>query len=440
MSDTMSDLPTDDSTQPPTDDGTQPPASDSTQSPTNHSARRVLAGMMVVLLIILGISTYNVYRAAVPKTTMASKMPTDTKGIVWVRSIYGTSNRAVDLFRQPQSAVSGEGGIIWVADTGKTSSLTRFNPDGTYASEFKSVSTTSPISSPSRTAIGPDGRIYICETTRDRIHVLAPNGEEAGSFSVPQPVSIAISEDRIAVGSVSGFAVLDKTGRPMGVKGSRGKGDDQFDYVHGIAFGPDGSVYVADSYNNRLSAYESDGTRRWIIRTGAPANGAELTNNMLTSKEPSESVLKGADALQLPLGLTIDGAGRIVVADMFDCTLAVFETDTGKFVGKYGDVGAEDGQFFYPVSVGYDSSRDWFTVADAMNRRVQIVRIPGSGSTTGRVMALANRAQAGPWRACVPPLLLVILAIITYVTVRAISRRRGVQEEVDLALSDAAEG
>ncbi len=133
-----------------------------------------------------------------------------------------------------------------------------------------------PISSPSRIAIGPDGRVYICETTLDRIHVLKPNGEDGGTFSVPQPVSVAVSEDRIAVGSVSGFAVLDKEGKPLGVIGSRGKGPDQFDYVHGIAFGPDGSIYVADSYNNRLSAYEPNGKRRWIIRTGAPANSAEI--------------------------------------------------------------------------------------------------------------------------------------------------------------------
>ncbi len=109
--------------------------------------------------------------------------------------------------------------------------------------------------------------------------------------------------------------------------------------MHGIAFGPDGSIYVADSYNNRLSAYEPNGKRRWIIRTGAPANSAEITNNMLASKTPSDTVLKGDDALQLPLGLTVDGAGRVVVIDMYDCALAVFEPKTGKFIGKYGDVG-----------------------------------------------------------------------------------------------------
>jgi hypothetical protein len=241
---------------------------------------------------------------------------------------------------------------------------------------------------------------------------------------------VAVSEDRIAVGSVSGFAVLDKQGKPEGVVGSRGKGPDQFDYVHGIAFGPDGSIYVADSYNNRLSAYEPDGTRRWIIRTGAPSNSAQVSNNMLSSTVPSDTALKGDEVLQLPLGLTVDGAGRVVVIDLYENALAVFEPKTGKFIGKYGEAGADDGQFFYPVSVSYDPGRDWFTVADSFNRRVQIVRIPGSASGAGTAATL-NRALTSPWRACLFPLLLLLLMILAYGIYRFIRRRRDRIEDDD---------
>ena len=415
--------------------------SDPATPPTNRRARRVLAVLMVVLLIVLGVSSYLVYQASrPPKTVTSSNKPVDTKGIEWVKSIYGTSNNPTDLFGQMQAAVPSDDGTIWVTDSYNLSSITKISPDGQFLGKFVSLDASSPITSPSRFAIGPDGLVYICETALDRIHVLTQDGREAGSFSVPQPVSIAVSKDRIAVGSVAGFAVLDKKGKPLGVKGSRGKADDQFDYVHGIAFGPDGSVYVADAYNNRLSAYEPDGTRRWIVRTGAPANGAQITNNMLTSKEPSDSALTGSDALQLPLGLTIDGAGRIVVADMFDSTISVFDSKTGKFIGKYGDVGAEDGQFFYPVSVGYDPSRDWFTVADAMNKRVQVVRIPGSGSAAAGPTAVVNRTLAGPGRACILPLALVVVAVAAYLIALFVRRRRlrGVEEPEESEPNDEA--
>jgi hypothetical protein len=409
------------------------PAAQPTDAPAplvrHDRARRALALVLIILVLLLGLAGYLLYSAVVPTKPGATSAPVATRGITWIRSIYGTSQLPKDLFGQTQAAVPDNDGTIWITDVIRTSSLMHFSPDGRYLGALASVDPSAPISSPSRVAVGPDGRIYMCETALDRIHVLWPNGKDGGSFSVPQPVSVAVSDDRIAVGSVAGFAVLDKTGKPQGVKGSRGKGPDQFDYVHGIALGADGSVYVSDSYNNRLSAYEANGDLRWKIRTGVPANSASLTNNMLTSKETSDAVLKGEDALQLPLGLTVDGAGRVVVIDMYDCAMAVFDSKTGKFIGKYGDYGAEDGQFFYPVSVSYDASRDWFTVADALNRRAQIVRIPGSSSglATG-VTATVGRAMAGPLRACWFPLLLLLIAIAAFVIVHFMRRRRAADE------------
>jgi hypothetical protein len=238
-----------------------------------------------------------------------------------------------------------------------------------------------------------------------------------------------VSEDRIAVGSLAGFAILEKSGKPIKVIGTRGKGDDQFDYVHGVAFGADGNVYVTDSYNNRMSAYDRTGERLWIIRTGAPANSAvTTTDGMLAAPETTGTALAGTDALQLPLGLTVDGAGRIVVIDMYESALAVFDAKTGKFVAKYGDYGAEDGQFFYPVSVGYDRDRDWFTVADALNRRVEIVRIPGSSGDLG-VTATVRRNLSGPLRACLFPFLLLLLAIAAWLIGRTVRRRRAVKDK-----------
>jgi len=394
----------------------------------NRRARRAFALVLAILILLLGLAGYLLWSALRVPTTVSVGKPLDTRGIEWVRSIYGTSDRTVDLFGQTQVAVPGNDGTIWVTDVSHLDSLMHFSADGRYLGSLRSTDPSMPISSPSRIAVGPDGRFYICETTLDRIHVLWPNGKDGGTFSVPQPVSVAVSKDRIAVGSVSGFAVLDSKGKPLGVVGSRGKGADQFDYVHGIAFGPDGSIYVADSYNNRLSAYESNGDLRWKMRTGAPSNSAAISNNMLSSKTPSDTVLKGGDTLQLPLGLTVDGAGRVVVIDMYECSMAVFAPKTGKLIGKYGDVGAEDGQFFYPVSVSYDSGRDWFTVADAMNRRVQIVRIPGSSSGAGGVVATVGRAMAGPLRACMFPLLLLLIAIVASLVTRYVRRRRSGSE------------
>ncbi len=91
-----------------------------------------------------------------------------------------------------------------------------------------------------------------------------------GSFQIPKPVSVAVSEDRVVVGAISGSRFSRSDGKPIKIVGSRGKGDDQFDYVHGVAIGDNGNIYVVDSWNNRLSAYDPTGKRLWIKRTGKP--------------------------------------------------------------------------------------------------------------------------------------------------------------------------
>jgi len=123
---------------------------------------------------------------------------------------------------------------------------------------------------------------------------------------------------------------------------------------------------------------------------------------------------------------------------MYECALAVFDAKTGKFIGKYGESGADDGQFFYPVSVGYDRGRDWFTVADAFNRRIEIVRIPGSAGGTD-VGAVINRSLAGPLRACLFPLVLLALAIIAWVIAHFTRRRRAQPRAADSAASSSSD-
>jgi len=392
----------------------------------SRRGRRILALVLAVLILLLGLSSYLLYSLLVVPSGTGGGASADTGGLTWVSSIYGTSDQPQDLFGQTVAAVPGNDGSIWVTDA-QTRALMRFTADGRYLGELTSVDASMPLQTPSRFAVDSDGLFYVCETALDTVRVLRPDGTDAGSFGVPQPVSVAVTNDRIAVGSVYGFVILDKSGKPIKVFGSRGKGDDQFDYVHGIAFDAGGNVYVADSYNNRLSAYDPTGKRLWIVSTGAPANSATMSGGMLAPAETTGTVLAGSDALQLPLGLSIDGAGRIVVIDMYECALAVFEAKTGEFVAKYGVAGADDGQFFYPVSVSYDRERDWFTVADAFNKRVEIVRIPGSSRGTS-VAATVKRSLAGPLRACLFPFLLLLLAIITWLIVRAARRRRAARQ------------
>ena len=190
-----------------------------------------------------------------------------------------------------------------------------------------------------------------------------------------------------------------------------------------MLFRSNGNVYVVDSFNNRLSAYDPEGERLWIVQTGLPTNQADIVDDRLAIDTDVVPDLLGTDALQLPMGLAIDGAGRLVVIDMFECAIAVFDAEDGSFIGKYGDFGNDDGKFLYPTAIAYDAERDWFTVADNMNNRAQIIRIAGSSGGSDATAAV-RRALAGPLRACLFPLLLLVIVIVGWLVVRANSKRR----------------
>lgn len=390
------------------------------QEVVSRRGRRILGLVLVVLLLLLSLATFLLFRLLDPPGE--APVAGELLGIEWVRSIYGMSVAPEDQFSRTAAAVPGSDGSLHITDA-THNAIMRFTPDGRYIESFRGPDA-DPLVVPGRLAVGPDGKIYVVETQNDRVRVLNPDGSYIGTFSVPKPASIAVSEDKIVVGSVNGFAILDPTdGSPVNVIGSRGQADYQFDYVHGVAIAEDGRIFVADSFNNRLSAYDAEGNRLWIVRTGKPSNRAEMIDGRLTVRELEDQALTGEEALQLPLGITIDGAGRIVVADMFECVLAVFDPEDGSLIGKYGTPGPEDGKFFYPTNVSYDPQRDWFTVSDTQNNRVQIVRLPDS-SGGDDATAAARRVLDGPIRACAIPLALVILAA----AVMLFLRRRKQQE------------
>jgi len=245
-------------------------------------------------------------------------------------------------------------------------------------------------------------------------------------------MGVAVSDDRIVVGSTAGFSILDKQGKVIKIIGTNGKGENQFDTVNGLAIAKDGTIYVADTYNNRISAYDKQGNRLWIVRTGNPGNKSDITG---AGKQKTK--IKEEAKLQIPLQLALDGNGRIVVVDAFDFSLTVLDPKDGNLIAKYGRFGSKDGQFMYPSGVAYDPQRDWFVVADSMNNRLQIVRLPDSGASP---LAAAARSLTGPIRACLVPLVLLLIALIAWLTSRARKRKKDQAAAAASAVEPVPEG
>ncbi len=378
--------------------------------------RRLLVAIIVILMLtLIGISL-ALLNFVLPRGEIASG--DDAGGLVWVKSIYGWGSTPETQFTDPRELSISSDGTIWVTDTRFNEALA-FNPEGKLLNTVGKAAK-EPIVGFGPLAVGPEGAVFIGEPEMDRVRVFESDGSDAGTFGIPNPVDIDFHGGTMVIGTKFGFSIIDPaTGLPKKVVGTVGKGDDQFDNVNGVAVAPDGSIFVVDTYNNRLSAYDSDGARKWLVATGASGNKVDITG---AGSVAASTITTAPAKLQLPADVTVDGNGRVVVVDAFDFSVSVFNPDNGELIAKYGAYGEDDGQLAYPSSIAYDEQRDWFAIADSGNSRVQIVRIPDSGRPDA--LAAARRSLSGPLRACLVPLILLLIAILVYVVMRVRRKRK----------------
>lgn len=112
------------------------------------------------------------------------------------------------------------------------------------------------------------------------------------------------------------------------------------------------SVYVADS----------DG-------------GAVVVFNMVSRKMTRiGGTLEGR--LMSPMGVALDGAGRLFVTDSSANTVKVFSVD-GKYLYRFGLPGSGAGQLKKPIDIAYDSGLNRLLVSDSGNSRVMVFDASG---------------------------------------------------------------
>lgn len=381
----------------------------------SQRGRKVMVVLLVFLFLLLCSASYLLLRFVQPAGDIARIE--DAQGIEWVRSIYGWGTGSDQQLQQPAAVAFADDGSVLVPQVVGNSQVLRFGSDGNYRESFFGSEGEGRVLFPTGIAVGPDDHIYVIQSTQENLLKLSPDGTETLlKVDIQQPTAVAVSEDRIVVGAKAGFAILDSEGSPIKVVGTEGFDEDQFDTVSGIAIDGDGNIYVVDTYNNRISKYDAEGTRQWLVKTGNPANQA--------ANEGAGSIKVETDApaaLQTPGGAVIDGAGRLVVVDTLDFSLTVFDTEDGAVIAKYGTYGTEEGTFLYPAGLAYDAERDWFAVGDLGNNRVQIVRLPGSSENV--VLPAARRALTGSLRALFLPLILLIVGAAYWVYAKLRTKR-----------------
>ena len=381
----------------------------------SSKGRKVLAIVLIILLLLLCGIGLLLLKMFMPSGS--GKQNSD--GITWIRSIYGFGTEDTQLTSPVGDAIDPADGSFWMCDP-NLRRLVNYRMDGTMKKIIGKTkyTQTSPIRHPADIAIDNSGLIYVVESTYDDVLVFDKTGKKKGQFTVPQPTAIAVNDNYIVVGAKAGFVIMDKNAKILKVVGTAGKKANQFDTVNGVALDADNNIYIVDTYNNRISKYSISGKRLWITNAGYPGNKHNVPGKKeYTSKHPAQ--------LQVPMGCTLDANNHLVVIDMFDFTIAQFDTKTGKFVAKYGNYGTEDGKFVYSSDIDYDANTDTFVVADTGNRRAQIIRIPNSG---GNLLAKVRSFLNGPLvLCCIPILIILICLVIAYLMQR--NRKKKEQEK-----------
>lgn len=187
------------------------------------------------------------------------------------------------------------------------------------------------------------------------------NGPQSLAFAADGTFYVADSRNnRILHLDLSG-AILHQWGTTSGTDPSNPMPDaapSTFNEPWGVAVGPDGSVYVTDTWNFRVQKFTSSGdfVKLW---TSYPLEGVDTP-------------------FYGPRGIAVDSQGRVFVADTGNKRIVVFDPD-GNLLAHFGGAGFEPGQFDEPVGIAIDKNGVVY-ITDTWNQRVQTFQPQEAGN------------------------------------------------------------
>ncbi len=183
---------------------------------------------------------------------------------------------------------------------------------------------TGQLQAPRGMDIAADGSLYVADSRNQRIQHFSADGSLINSWGTFGETT----SDRTADGGA-------------------------FNEPWDVAIGPDGMVYVTDTWNHRIQKFTADG--EFVTAWGYFGQ----------AEQP--------DAFWGPRSLAFDSRGYLYVTDTGNKRIVVFTQD-GVFVTQFGTAGFDPGQFDEQVGIAINDQDEIF-INDTWNQRIQVIKL-----------------------------------------------------------------
>jgi NHL repeat-containing protein len=141
--------------------------------------------------------------------------------------------------------------------------------------------------------------------------------------------------------------------------------------THGIAIGPDDSVFCTDDAGHSVRKFTPDGRLLMTLgeNAGRPSDSGYDGSNLTT-------ITRGAPPFNRPTNLAVAPNGDLYVSDGYGNARVHRFSPTGKLLASWGEPGTGPGQFMLPHGIAVDG-RGNVLVCDRESDRIQMFTADG---------------------------------------------------------------